>query len=485
LNEYLIKPTQMRYSVSAYNQPNTAGNTPLIDDNPTPSSSERAEHGLNSFDPCERAQALCYLAQGDQPRQAEGHSPPRSVNLHYHTFFSYNALGWSPSAIAWEAHKHGLLAAGIVDFDVLDGMEEFLAAGEILGLRTIAAIETRVFVREYLDQVINSPNEPGISYFMVAGCHRTPEPGTPAYDTLRRIRAMAEHRNVGVMERVNAFLDQVQLDYEADVVPLTPSGNATERHLVGAYDTKARQVFADQGDLAAFWAKSLDMEDDEAESLLADAPRLHEMIRSKLMKYGGVGYVTPAPGSFPSLEQIIELADGIGAIPTATWLDGTSPGESDMRKMLHLLASKGVAALNIIPDRNWNISDPSEKSLKLAKLAEVIEAAREVGFPICVGTEMNKAGQPFVDDFAAPELAPYIEDFVSGALFFWGHTALARRAGMGYSSDWARHYFGLDRSAPRDFYTRVGRTISPAEATLINANSLRSRTPTEVLRTLQ
>ena len=457
----------------------------MINDNPTPSSSERAQRQLNSFDPCERAQALCYLAQAAEPNRAAGRSQSHNVNLHYHTFFSYNALGWSPSTIAWEAHKHGLLAAGIVDFDVMDGMEEFLAAGEILELRATAAIETRVFVREYLDKVINSPNEPGISYFMVSGCHKAPEPGTTANDTLRHIRAMAEHRNVQVMERVNAFLDRVRLDYEADVVPLTPSGNATERHLVAAYDAKARQVFASRSDLAAFWAKSLDIDLDEAESLLVDAPRLHEKIRSKLMKYGGVGYVTPAPNSFPSLEEIIELADGMGAIPTATWLDGTSPGESDMREMLGLMASKGAAAINIIPDRNWNISDPLEKRFKLEKLAEVIEAAREVNFPICIGTEMNKAGQPFVDDFGAPELAPYIEDFINGALFFWGHTVLARRAGMGYSSDWARHYFGLERSARRDFYTRIGRIIGPAEAMMINANNLRLRTPPEVLRSLQ
>jgi hypothetical protein len=202
------------------------------------------------------------------------------------------------------------------------------------------------------------------------------------------------------------------------------------------------------------------------------------------MKYGGVGYVAPSPGSFPPLEQVIELARDIEAIPTATWLDGTNPGEQDMGRMLRLMADKGVAALNIIPDRNWNIADPAEKIVKLTKLAEVMQAARQVNFPICVGTEMNKAGLPFVDDFQAPELAPYVEDFLDGAYFFWGHTALARCAGMGYGGDWARHYFGNDRKSKREFYTQVGRSIGQAEVRLMSPGNLRTGSPRDILRAL-
>ena len=126
----------MRKRLTRYGEP------PLTNENQTPNSHARAENHLNSFDSSERA-GLCLLAQEAEPSQVGSPAAFPVVNLHYHTFFSYNALGWSPSRIAWEAYKHGLLVAGIVDFDVLDGMEEFLAAGEILGLRTTAAMETR------------------------------------------------------------------------------------------------------------------------------------------------------------------------------------------------------------------------------------------------------------------------------------------------------------------------------------------------------
>ena len=447
---------------------------------------ERLEDQLNSFDTSARAEALCELM--DRAARGEVRLPPviDEVNLHFHTFFSFNAKGWSPSRIAWEARKYGLAVAGIVDFDVLDGMEEFLSAGEIAELRTTAAMETRVFIKEYSQHVINSPNEPGISYFMAGGCFQTPPEGSRAAEMLQMMREMARRRTVQVVERVNDYLDVVRLDYEADVLPLTPSGNATERHLLAAYDAKAREVFAgDASGLVAFWANALGAPGEEIEALLPEAAKLHERIRSKLMKFGGVGYVAPSPETFPTIEWAIEMIQGMQALPTATWLDGTNSGEADMPAMLGLLASKGVVAMNIIPDRNWNIKDPDEKRVKLENLEKAVRAARSVGFPLCVGTEMNKAGLPFVDKFTAPELQPYVEDFLEGAYFFWGHTILARVAGIGYASEWADAHFGSDRRRKNDFYTRAGRLAGPGRSSITTGGAeLRSALPTDVLRAL-
>jgi len=99
--------------------------------------------------------------------------------MHFHSFFSYNAEGWSPSHIAWEAKQAGLYAAGLCDFDVLDGQEEFLHAGELLGLRATVNVETRVFLPEYADKEISSPGEPGVSYIMGAGFARPLAAGSP------------------------------------------------------------------------------------------------------------------------------------------------------------------------------------------------------------------------------------------------------------------------------------------------------------------
>ena len=96
---------------------------------------EWLEYQLNDLDKTTSDAALCELARWLESGDIAATSLKDEFNLHFHTFFSYNAYGWSPARIAWEAKKYGLSVAGIVDFDVLDGMEEFLCAGETIGIR--------------------------------------------------------------------------------------------------------------------------------------------------------------------------------------------------------------------------------------------------------------------------------------------------------------------------------------------------------------
>jgi hypothetical protein len=441
---------------------------------------DELEHGLDDFAPDLRAAALRELAARVKSGEIEVPKAKPEVNLHFHTFFSYNAYGWSPSRIAWEAKKYGLAVAGIVDFDVLDGMEEFLSAGETIGIPATAALETRVLIPEYAGKVISSPNEPGIGYFMAGGCFRKPDAGTESANTLHAMRDMARRRNLQVLERVNDYLDTVRLDYDADVLPLTPSGNATERHMLAAYDAKARAVHADRA--GEFWSKALGISADEAAALLADTPALHEKMRSKLMKFGGVGYVAPSAETFPEVKTVIEMIKGMDALPTMTWLDGANPGESDMPALLGLMASMGAVALNIVPDRNWNIKNPDDKRIKIENLDKAVRAARDLDLPLCVGTELNKLGLPFVDDFSAPELALYVADFIEGAYFFWGHTFLARNAGIGYASKWADAHFGNNRARKNAFYAKVGRLAKPGAC--VEGIDLKQASPDEIIKAL-
>jgi hypothetical protein len=105
---------------------------------------ESLEIKLDSFALPER-QATLKTLMAMRPE-----APPAgvNVNMHFHSFFSYNAKGWSPSRIAWESRKAGLYAAALCDFDVLDGMEEFIEAGLTVGLRTAVHVETRAYLKE-------------------------------------------------------------------------------------------------------------------------------------------------------------------------------------------------------------------------------------------------------------------------------------------------------------------------------------------------
>ena len=199
---------------------------------------ERLERQLDDFDRNQRADALTQLWRAAERGEIALTAPGSDVNLHAHTFFSYNAYGYSPSKFAWLARKAGLAVAGIVDFDVLDGVDEFLDAGRLIGLKACASLESRVFVPEFANLVMNSPGEPGVAYHMGVGFSRS-----VAHPFLAEMRAAAGQRTRGMIERVNVYLDPIKLDFDRDVAPLTPAGNATERHLCEAYERKAVETF--------------------------------------------------------------------------------------------------------------------------------------------------------------------------------------------------------------------------------------------------
>jgi hypothetical protein len=422
---------------------------------------------LNDFSPQARAEALVDLVALADRGSLRLEPESEIANMHCHTFYSFNAYGHSPSSLAWLARRRGIKLMGIVDFDVLDGVTEFLAACDRVGLRGSAGIETRVFLPEFASREINSPGEPGVYYHMGIGFTASQVPASVTH-ILRDLRQRAGRRNQVIVERVNRHLDPVTIDYDQDVLPLSPGGTPTERHIVVAY-VQAAQASLD--DPVAFWADRLGTTREQMAPVVADGPKLQNLIRARLMKRGGVGYVQPSPDMFPSVEEFHTLILGCGALPCAAWLDGTSAGEQAIQELLELLIDQGVVAMNIVPDRNWNISDPETRRVKLQNLYDVVRLTEELALPLNVGTEMNSFGQKVVDDLDAPELAPVHQAFLDGAYFIYGHTALQRALGLGYQSEWTQAYLPSRRER-KDFYTRLGRHVPPGDKGMAQLRSL-------------
>jgi len=419
------------------------------------------EKDLNSFSRSTRFDALVKLVALAQQGEISPAAEADVANMHCHTFFSFNAYGHSPASLAWLAKRRGFRLIGSVDFDVLDGVDEFLIACDMVEVRASTGIETRVFIPEFATREINSPGEPGVYYDMGIGFTSSQAQGAAAA-ILADMRQRAERRNRDMLARINAHLAPVTIDYERDVLPLTPAGSATERHMLAAYVHAAERMVLD---LPEFWATKLNLSPDQVTSVIADTAKFQNLIRARLMKRGGVGYVQPGPESFPTVEEFHSFIVQCGALPCATWLDGTSAGEQAIEELLNLLIGKGAVALNIIPDRNWNISDPETRRLKVQKLYEIVQLAEQLALPLNVGTEMNSFGQKLVDDFDAPELAPVRKAFMDGAHFIYGHTVLQRALELGYQSEWARTHLPSRRER-NEFYTEVGYRVKPWKASL-------------------
>lgn len=418
------------------------------------------EKKLDSFDSAERKEALLTLCKKVKAGQIDLPEHGSDVNLHCHTFFSYNSYGYSPTKFAWLARKMGLAVAGVVDFDVLDALDEFQIAAKMLGLKACGGLETRVYVPEFSTRVINSPGEPGISYHMGVGFPKGILEGELG-KFLTSLRETAQQRNKELTERVNKYLKPIELDYQRDVLVLTPSSNATERHICLAYARKAKEIFSRTDDLKRFWSEKLDIEIDSIQ--LPGGRELLNAIRAKTMKRGGIGYVKPDKGSFPLMADVNSFALAAGAIPTLTWLDGTSDGEMAIEELLEVSMSTGAAAINIIPDRNYV---PGVKDKKLKYLYHVVDLAEKLHLPIVVGTEMNSPGQKFVDDFNADELAALLPVFLKGAYIVYAHSALQRQCGMGYTSQWARGNF-KSVAKKNEFFEELGRSLEPQQENML------------------
>lgn len=431
---------------------------------------------LSSFCPDTRSAALRQLLAA-QPQPGK----PQSdwLNMHMHTFFSYNGEGWSPSRLAWETREQGLYSMAICDFDVLQGLEEIFAATDLLGVRAAVGFESRVFFREYAEHEINSPGEPGVFYFMGMGFVAPPKAGTKGAAVLADMLSRSHARNRALIARINTALEDLSLDYNADVLPLTPLENATERHIVCAYYDKSLAVFGNGA--AAFWATKLGLDPAATAAMIGDANKFTDQLRSKLMKKGGAGYVQPDETTFPLLDDVIGMIQECRAIPMSAWLDGMRSGESDPVAQLECLMAKGIAAVNIIPDRNWNVKDPAAAAKLVHELDRYIAAAKSFDLPINIGTELNKPGQRFVDDFAAEPMKPYHADFLQGAQVMVGHTRLLRWADYSYTDAAASEDYP-SRAARNAFFASVGALPGPAAATLAKLAGMESAKALDYLR---
>lgn len=436
------------------------------------------EDALNDFDPRRRREALEALLDLVKRGLIEFRETRDIVNIHAHTFFSYNGYGYSPTGFAWKARCEGLRVAGIIDFDVLDGVDEFLEACRLIGIRGCASIETRVFIPQFSTREMSSPGEPGITYMIGTGFTRT------AVDDplLPELKETAQGRNRDLLGRVNPFLKPGEIDYERDVLPLTPSGNPTERHICAAYDMKAREIFPDPNARAEFWAGKLGGDPQRIKAMFDAPAALQALIRSKTMKAGGVGYIQPEGPMFPGLDRFCAFVRKAGAIPVYGWLNGLAQGEQDIDELLDLMISAGAAAIDLIPDRCWNVKDPEEKKRKLVELYKIARISQERGMPFVCGTEMNAPGMPFVDNFAAPEMQPVAGILVKDALIMYAHTRLEAEKGIGYLSDWAATQFASveEKNA---FFLKVGETLEPQDAAAL-ATVRPAMTPGRILEAL-
>ena len=132
---------------------------------------------------------------------------------------------------------------------------------------------------------------------------------------------------------------------------------------------------------------------------------------------------------------------------------------------MEVAVKTGVAAVNIVPDRNFT---PGVKNQKLKNLYHFVKLAEEFNLPIVVGTEMNSPGQKFVDDFNSDELTPLLPTFLKGAHIVYAHSVLQKHCKLGYLSNWAKKHFS-STAEKNQFYQTIGSQLDPERQDMLTS----------------
>ena len=185
------------------------------------------------------------------------------MNNHIHTIYSFSP--YSPAKAVWMSYTSGLRTAGIMDHDSISGAEEFIEAGERIGLATTIGVECRCdFSSTALaGRRINNPDQFSNAYIALHGIPHTQIETVTAY--FRPYLKARNQRNRLMVERLNAVVvdPNLGLDFERDVLPLSmyhEGGSITERHILFALANRLILRFGKGSALLTFFQEQLGLD---------------------------------------------------------------------------------------------------------------------------------------------------------------------------------------------------------------------------------
>ncbi|MCL2821410.1 MAG: PHP domain-containing protein [Oscillospiraceae bacterium] len=348
------------------------------------SKKEQYFNNLNAYDKKIRLEALRELKLLCDTRALDIPITGKNVNNHIHTTFSFSP--YSPSMAVFKSWVSGLATTGIMDHDSVGGAEEFLDAGEIIGIPVTVGFEIRCKMNDtpFEGKRINNPDQNSVAYLAMHGIPR--QSLVEAERFLAPYREKRNIRNWKMVDKLNAQLkpNELGLDFNTDVLPLSQysfGGSVTERHI-----------------LYGLAAKLTDRE----------MPRhfLLGMFKSQLVEK----FYVDADEELPHITDFIALAEKLGAIPAYAYLGDVSvsvTGDKKSQKfedayldeLIEYLAKTGIRAVTYMPARNTD--------KQLSRIKDLCE--KHELFQIS-GEDINSPLQKFIcDKIETPEFKHLID----------------------------------------------------------------------------
>lgn len=358
---------------------------------------------LNAPKKKQRLQALRELRKLIDLREIILPTKQGYTNNHVHTTYSFSP--YSPTKAVWMAANAGLSTVGIMDHDAINGAEEFIEAGKIMGIATTIGFEMRT---DWSDtklggRRLNNPDQLSCAYITAHGIpHQSIE---KAEEFLSGVRSARDLRNKRIIDNINRISQciGISLDYEDDVLPISNAdegGGVTERHILFALTLKMIEKYGRGSALIdvaqnklniSLGQKQLQYLKDTQNSMYAYD--LLNVLKSSFIKDI---YVDADSTEAVPVKTAVDFIKSIGAIPSYCYLGdvGKSPTgdkkeqkfEDDyLEEVIEECKAIGFDAIAYMPSRNT-----------MDQLERVMALCEEHSFMQISGEDINQPRQSFI-----------------------------------------------------------------------------------------
>ena len=353
---------------------------------------------LNKLNAPTKAERLANLAEVLKTTQF----PPmvsQYINNHIHTTYSFSP--YSPTAAVYAARMEGLCTAGIIDHDSISGAEEFLEAAKLVEMPVTIGMEARISMAgtRLEGRRTNNPDQVGVSYMTIQGVPH--DKIGVLTEFFRPYQAARHERNRKMIEKINALLPGIALDYDKDVLPLSmakENGGVTERHLMYALAIKlVQQVGKGRSMVEKLASMGLKLSEKQTNQMLDTEYPFYEYDLLGILKSAFVPQIfIDATEECPQLQDMVYLCNELDA--SLCYAYGGEVGdrvtgdkkaqkfEDDyLEDVFECLKEEGVKSVTYMPTRNTP-----------AQLERLRSLCDQYGMFQISGEDINSPRQSFV-----------------------------------------------------------------------------------------
>ncbi len=350
----------------------------------------------------ERLNALRGLAEKISSGEIRPDAAGNWVNNHIHTCYSFSP--YTPSSAVFYAWKAGLKTAGIMDHDSVGGAEEFIAAGEILGMPVTVGFECRVSVSgtSVEGRRLNNPDQKSCAYLAMHGIPH--QSIAEAEKVLAPLRAKRNERNAKMCARISEMTAPfgLSLELDSDVLPLScyaEGGSVTERHVLFALTKKITSAYPERADAIALVEKitHTPMSEKNREKLLTAPENFYEydilgVLKSHMVEH----FYIDADEECMHITEFTALQKKLGAISAYAYLGDVGESVTGDKKaqtfedafldeLFDELKKLDFCAVTYMPTRNTQ-----------QQLDRVMALCDSHGFFQISGEDINSPRQSFI-----------------------------------------------------------------------------------------